>query len=262
MKDSTRRTLRTAFAVLVALAAGAPVLVHEAGLKPDQWPWLATVLAVAAGITRLLASQAVEDLLARFAPWLSAGPSRPGRHELGGTAGDPAMGRDAGSARIRAVLAVAFALLLVGFTAATAQAHWPHRQPRTNLPGVAHWPSGTPIPEPDRDSTIYWIGANAWSCEGVLWVAYSEQNLVGGRLVARQSDGAAKVQVHDYSGRFGPYGEWLDVPVDRDNGSHLGWSGFLEAQQSGGHMDLVRVVHTKSPRITSAVASIQEVCPA
>lgn len=72
MQDSTRRTIRTVVAVLVALAAAAPVLVAEAGLDPGRWPWLGVVLAAAAAITRVMASPVTERLLQRFAPWLAA----------------------------------------------------------------------------------------------------------------------------------------------------------------------------------------------
>jgi hypothetical protein len=133
----------------------------------------------------------------------------------------------------------------------------PHWEP----PRTSHHTVEAPIPEPGRDSRIYWIGADrAWDCSGVLWVGYSEQNLVDGHLVQRQHDGAVRVEVHDYSGRFGPGGQWMEVPVDRDNGSRLGWSGFRQAQQYGGHMDLVRVVHTRDPRLISAPALIEGEC--
>lgn len=82
MSDATRRTIRTAFQALVALAAAAPVLVHEAGLDPHRWAWLGVVLAVALAITRLMASAVVDQFLAQFLPWLSTGQPD-GRHELG-----------------------------------------------------------------------------------------------------------------------------------------------------------------------------------
>lgn len=93
MRDSTRRTLRTAFAALVAAAAMAPVLVSEAGLDPGRWPWLAGFLAVCAAVTRVMASPVVESFLAAYVPWLAQGvpPEADagrnwgidGRHELG-----------------------------------------------------------------------------------------------------------------------------------------------------------------------------------
>lgn len=73
MTDQTRSTIRTALAVLIALAAALPVLVAEAGLDVTRWPWLGVVLAVAAAITRVMASPVTEGLLRRFVPWLAAG---------------------------------------------------------------------------------------------------------------------------------------------------------------------------------------------
>lgn len=69
-----RATLRTVFQALLALAVMAPVLVEATGMKADQWPWLAGVLAVAAAITRVMALPQVEAFLQRFLPFLSAEP--------------------------------------------------------------------------------------------------------------------------------------------------------------------------------------------
>lgn len=54
MSDSTRRTIRTAVAVVLALASGLPLLVRTAGL-PETLPGLGTILTVAMAITRLMA---------------------------------------------------------------------------------------------------------------------------------------------------------------------------------------------------------------
>ena len=69
-----RRTVRTIFAVLVALAAIAPLIYRAAALAEpeDATGWLAAVLGVAAAITRVMALPAVEAFLQRFAPWLAA----------------------------------------------------------------------------------------------------------------------------------------------------------------------------------------------
>lgn len=72
MTDQTRRTIRTTVAVIVALAAALPVLVAEAGLDVTRWPWLGVILAVAAAVTRIMASPVTERLLQRFVPWLAA----------------------------------------------------------------------------------------------------------------------------------------------------------------------------------------------
>ena len=68
-----RATLRTALAVVVALAAMMPALVDAAGID-ETAPAVAGVLAIAASITRIMALPAVEDALTRFAPWLAADP--------------------------------------------------------------------------------------------------------------------------------------------------------------------------------------------
>lgn len=73
-----RTTIRTVFQALIALCAMAPVLVATTGLKADQLPWLAGVLAVAAAVTRLMALPQVEVFLRRYASWLAAAPKPPG----------------------------------------------------------------------------------------------------------------------------------------------------------------------------------------
>jgi hypothetical protein len=67
-----RRTLRTTFQAVVALAVMLPVLIAQTGLKTDQAPWLAGVLVVCAVVTRIMANPQVEVFLQRFLPWLSA----------------------------------------------------------------------------------------------------------------------------------------------------------------------------------------------
>lgn len=68
-----RATVRTLFAVVVALASLIPDLVAAGGLDPDA-PAVARVLAVAAAITRIMALPSVEEFLRRFVPWLAASP--------------------------------------------------------------------------------------------------------------------------------------------------------------------------------------------
>lgn len=68
-----RATVRTAFAVVVALAAMLPLLVDAAGVDETAGP-VAGALAISAAVTRILALPAVETFLARFVPWLAADP--------------------------------------------------------------------------------------------------------------------------------------------------------------------------------------------
>lgn len=68
-----RATLRTAFQLLVGLAAMLPLLVDAAGLE-ETTPVLAGVLAVSAAVTRIMALPAVEAFLAQFLPFLAAAP--------------------------------------------------------------------------------------------------------------------------------------------------------------------------------------------
>lgn len=69
-----RSTARTAFQALVALAVLFPILVQETGLSPEDVPWLAIPLAVAAALARIMANPQVEVFLRTFAPFLSAAP--------------------------------------------------------------------------------------------------------------------------------------------------------------------------------------------
>lgn len=70
-----RATIRTILAIVVALAAMAPVVYTAATV---QSPELATgaaavTLTIAAAITRIMALPVVEAFLRRFIPWLAAG---------------------------------------------------------------------------------------------------------------------------------------------------------------------------------------------
>lgn len=69
-----RATVRTVFALVVALAAMAP-LIYGAVAQADAegaTGAAAGALAIAGAITRVLALPAVDAFLARFVPWLSA----------------------------------------------------------------------------------------------------------------------------------------------------------------------------------------------
>jgi hypothetical protein len=71
-----RATIRTAFAFIVGLAAAWALIIQAAGLGPGI-PWVATSLTVAAGITRVMALPAVDDLIRRFVPWLAPDKATP-----------------------------------------------------------------------------------------------------------------------------------------------------------------------------------------
>ncbi|MDH6126760.1 hypothetical protein [Kitasatospora sp. GP82] len=73
MSDASRRTARTVLQLVLGLAAGLPMLVHNAGL-PDTLPGLGTALAVAAIVTRAMASPIVDRLLPS---WLRTAPAQP-----------------------------------------------------------------------------------------------------------------------------------------------------------------------------------------
>lgn len=67
-----RGATRTVFQMVVSLAAMWGVVVQAAGLP--GWSWVAISLAVAAGITRVMALPDVEVFLRKFLPFLSAAP--------------------------------------------------------------------------------------------------------------------------------------------------------------------------------------------
>lgn len=70
-----RTTVRTLFQALIALAVLFPILVENTGLDPQDAPWLAVPLAVAAAIARIMALPQVNAFLARFIPFLAAAPT-------------------------------------------------------------------------------------------------------------------------------------------------------------------------------------------
>lgn len=69
-----RASVRTAFAVIVALAAMLPLLVDASGLDETLGP-VGGTLAIATAITRIMALPAVNAFLAAFLPWLAAAPT-------------------------------------------------------------------------------------------------------------------------------------------------------------------------------------------
>ena len=66
-----KATIRTAFQMLVGLAAIVPILVEDVAAST---PYVAAIVAVAAAITRIMAHPAVESFLEDHLPWLSAAP--------------------------------------------------------------------------------------------------------------------------------------------------------------------------------------------
>lgn len=71
-----RATVRTLFAMIVGAAAMAPLIYHAItqGDPDSATGWAAAALAIAGGITRVMALPAVDRFLARFAPWLATSP--------------------------------------------------------------------------------------------------------------------------------------------------------------------------------------------
>lgn len=65
-----RATIRTVFAFLVGLAAAWALIIQAAGLDAGIG-WVATSLTIAAGVTRVMALPAVDDLIRRFLPFLA-----------------------------------------------------------------------------------------------------------------------------------------------------------------------------------------------
>lgn len=73
-----RSTVRTVVAFLIGAAALAPEIYHEATQQDPAAAtgWAAVALAIAGGVTRVLANARVETLLRRFwfSRWLAAAP--------------------------------------------------------------------------------------------------------------------------------------------------------------------------------------------
>lgn len=75
-KHPLRATVRTAFQILVFLAAFLPVALPVLGVSTTVG-WGAVALAAALGVTRLMQTPAVEQLLQDWAPWLASAPRLP-----------------------------------------------------------------------------------------------------------------------------------------------------------------------------------------
>ncbi|MFB7907635.1 hypothetical protein ACFC1T_14480 [Kitasatospora sp. NPDC056076] len=70
MRDSTRRTIRTVVQDALSLAAAAPLIITASGI-PQTAVGVGASLAVAAGLTRVMALPAVDRLLPS---WLRMAP--------------------------------------------------------------------------------------------------------------------------------------------------------------------------------------------
>jgi len=66
-----RAVVRTGFQVTVGVAAAMPMIVTASGL-PETATGVGVALGVSAAITRVMAIPAVDILIARYVPWLSA----------------------------------------------------------------------------------------------------------------------------------------------------------------------------------------------
>ncbi|MFE0132819.1 hypothetical protein ACFWY6_14810 [Streptomyces sp. NPDC059037] len=62
MTDATRRTLRTLVQTTIALAATMPAIVQASGI-PETLPWVAGALAIAGGLSRVMALPGVQTLM-------------------------------------------------------------------------------------------------------------------------------------------------------------------------------------------------------
>ncbi|MER5782469.1 hypothetical protein ABT104_12195 [Streptomyces mobaraensis] len=72
MTDELKRALRTVLQTTVAFAVALPAIVDASGV-PSTLPWVAGALAVAGGLTRVMALPAVQALLPR---WLRTADDR------------------------------------------------------------------------------------------------------------------------------------------------------------------------------------------
>ena len=64
--DAVRRTVRTALAATLAVATIVAGLVQAGIIDPAAAPWLATIVVVMTGITRVMAMPAVDEALRRW----------------------------------------------------------------------------------------------------------------------------------------------------------------------------------------------------
>lgn len=75
------RTIRTVFQLVIALAAGLPLLLEASGLS-EATPGVATALAVGAAVTRIMALPVTDRLLHRAGlGWLAVDQLPPEYHQ-------------------------------------------------------------------------------------------------------------------------------------------------------------------------------------
>ncbi|MDX5564119.1 hypothetical protein PYK79_13285 [Streptomyces sp. ID05-04B] len=65
MKDTSKRSIRTVVQTALGIAVLLPAVVDASGI-PGTLPWAAAALAVAAGVTRVMAVPGVQALLPRW----------------------------------------------------------------------------------------------------------------------------------------------------------------------------------------------------
>jgi hypothetical protein len=235
LTDAQRRTIRTTVQLVIFVCAMLPGLVQTVGLSPDTMPWLAAALAVAATVTRIMASPQAEQFLAKWAPWLAMNP-RDGAHEAGrredGEAGQ------AGAVFLAWAAALFVVVLAASLIALAAPAHAAARGPV--LPVVA----------------------SARDCDGTMVVEYGLQLLSGRDLQVVLDDGRERLEVLEVSGRSGPNGTWQQVPAVSGGEGVLRWPGLAAAQDQGGHYGAARVVRTDHGRVRSLRAVVTSGCVA
>lgn len=231
MKDSTRRTLRTAVWGTLAFLAMLPGVLELADVDTSALPWLAGIVAATTAITRVAAAPQVEVFLQTYVPWLAkAAPD--GRHEAGRDEDQPA---DAGTVRgwlligvmaLLVIAAMAFVALLAG-----------------SAPAAAH-------PRPVEHVAVNRVV----DCRGVVTVAFSLERPVGRVWEFVQDDGAAVVELHHLGAAAGPGGHWEAYPTAS------GGEGHLRVDVSAGvpYYDSVRVRHGG----WTSSARLPEGCPA
>lgn len=80
MKTPTKTTIRTAIQWTVSVAVVLPEIVDASGI-PEALPWVAGGLALAAGVTRVMALPSVQGLLSKLglATDVPPGPTAPYR---------------------------------------------------------------------------------------------------------------------------------------------------------------------------------------
>jgi len=226
MKDSTRRTLRTAVWGVLAFLALLPGMLEVADVDTSALPWLAGIVATTTAITRVMAAPQVEAFLQTYVPWLAK--TRPdGAHELGRDEDAPA---DAGTVRGWLVIGV-MALLVIASMVFVAML------------------AGSAAPADAHMRPVEHVAVNrVTDCRGVLAVAFSLEVLHGREWTFRQDDGAAVVEVHHLGAAAGPGGHWEAYPATS------GGEGHLRVDTAAGlpFWDAVRVRHsgwTSSPAV-------------